>query len=112
CRASVGPSVTYTNFFSAAVLPVNLPAGLTWGVAPDIGTPYSMMYLFNIQRQLGTGSTLEIGYNGALHRHLQNQNNGAGLLPYNAPGVPLGTNVTPAARAPYPEFPADRKSVV
>ena len=46
------------------------------------------------------------GYNGALHRHLQNQNNGAGLLPYNAPGVPLGTNVTPAARAPYPEFPA------
>jgi hypothetical protein len=100
------PTVTYKNFFNSSILPVLLPAGLTWGVAPDIGTPYSMMYLFNIQRQLGSSSTLEIGYNGALHRHLQNQNNGAGLLPYNAPGVPPGTNVAPAARAPYPEFPA------
>jgi len=111
-RASQVPStggvstVTYQNFFSTATLPVLLPAGLTWGVAPDIGTPYSIMYLFNIQRQLGDSSTLEIGYSGALHRHLQNQNNGAGLLPYNAPGVPPGTNVAPALRAPYPEFPA------
>jgi hypothetical protein len=100
------PTVTYNNFFDSSVLPVLLPAGLTWAVAPDIGTPYSMMYLFNIQRQLGNSTTLEAGYNGALHRHLQNQNNGAGLLPYNAPGVPPGTNVPPAARAPYPEFPA------
>src|SRR5712691_289232 len=100
------PTVTYKNFYSAAILPVLLPAGLTWGVAPDIGTPYSMMYLFNIQRQLGDSSTLEIGYSGALHRHLQNQNNGAGPLPYNAPGVPPGTNVLPALRSPYPEFPA------
>jgi hypothetical protein len=105
---SVGgvPTVTYHNFYDASTLPVLLPAGLTWGVAPDIGTPYSMMYLFNIQRQIGNGSTLEVGYNGALHRHLQNQNNGAGLLPYNAPGVPPGTNVAPALRAPFPEFPA------
>jgi hypothetical protein len=65
------PTVTYHNFYDASVLPVILPAGLTWGVAPDIGTPYSMMYLFNIQRQIGNGSTLEVGYNGALHRHLQ-----------------------------------------
>jgi hypothetical protein len=100
------PTVTYNNFFSSAVLPVILPAGLTWGVTPNIGTPYTMMYLFNIQRQLGSSSTLEIGYNGDLHRHLQNQNNGAGLLPYNAPGVPPGINVAPALRAPYPEFPA------
>src|SRR5215472_1715454 len=52
---SVGgvPTVTYHNFYDASVLPVILPAGLTWGVAPDIGTPYSIMYLFNIQRQIG-----------------------------------------------------------
>jgi len=111
-RASQVPAVggrpiyTYNNFFSSAILPIPLTAGLTWGVAPNIGTPYTMMYLFNIQRQLGNSSTLEIGYNGALHRHLQNQNNGAGLLPYNAPGVPVGTNVAPALRAPYPELPA------
>jgi hypothetical protein len=102
------PKYTYQNFYSSAILPVLLPAGLTWGVAPDIGTPYSMMYLFNIQRQLGDSSTLEIGYNGAAHRHLQNQNNGAGLLPYNYPGVPPGTGADagPVFRAPYPEFPA------
>jgi hypothetical protein len=97
------PTVTYQNFFPT-VRPVLIPPGLTWGVTPDIGTPYAMMYLFNIQRQLGSGSTLEVSYNGVLDRHLQNQNNGAGLLPYNYPGLPPGTNVTPAQRAPYPEF--------
>jgi hypothetical protein len=91
------PTITYKNFYSGAILPVRMDAGLTWGVAPDIGTPYSMMYLFNIQRQLGNNTTLEIGYNGALHRHLQNQNNGAGLLP----GITAAVT-----RAPYPEYAA------
>src|SRR5262249_37184102 len=77
--------------------PVRLTPGLTWAVSPDIGTPYSMMYLLNIQRQLGASSTLELNYNGALHRHLQNQQNGAGLLP----GITAA-----ASRAPYPEFAA------
>jgi hypothetical protein len=54
---------------------------------------------------LGSSTTLEVGYNGALHRHLQNQNNGAGLLPYNAPGVPAGITAA-TARAPYPEYAA------
>src|SRR6266849_6393848 len=99
------PPVTYNNFFSRAVLPVPISPGLTWGVAPDIGTPYSMMYLFNIQRQLGSSSTIEVGYTGVQHRHLQNQNNGAGLLPYNAPGVHSGITSS-TARAPYPEFAA------
>ncbi len=98
------PTVTYLNFFSRATLPVQIPPGLTWGVMPDIGTPYAMNYVFNIQRQLGSGSTLEVGYNGLLDRHLQNQNNGAGLLPYNYPGLPPGTNLPNTARAPYPEF--------
>jgi len=101
----IAPTVTFGNFFSNAVLPVRLTPGLTWGVIPDIGTPYSMMYLFNIQRQLGSNTTLEVGYNGVLDRHLQNQNNGAGLLPYNAPGVPAGITAA-AARAPYPEYAA------
>jgi len=104
---SVGgkPTVTYLNFFNASVLPVSLPAGLTWGVAPDIGTPYSMMYLFNVQRQLGSNSTLELGYNGALHRHLQNQNNGAGPLPYNAPGVPPRNQRRPRGALALPRVP-------
>ncbi len=91
------PTVTYGNFFNPSVLPIRLTPGLTWGVSPDIGTPYSMMYLFNIQRQLGSSTTLEIGYNGVVSRHLQNQNNGAAPLP----------GITPiATRNPYPEFPA------
>ncbi len=91
------PTVSYANFYNSAILPVKLTPGLTWGVSPDIGTPYSMMYLFNIQRQFGSGTTLEVGYNGVASRHLQNQNNGAGLLP----------GITAAAtRAPYPEFAA------
>jgi len=99
----VAPSVTYLNFINLANLPVLIPPGLTWGVAPDIGTPYAMNYIFNIQRQLGANSTLEVGYNGLLDRHLQNQNNGAGLLPYNAPGVAPGITAA-TARAPYPEY--------
>jgi hypothetical protein len=91
------PTVTYSNFYSSATLPVHLTPGLTWGVSTDIGTPYSMMYLFNIQRQLGSSATLEMGYTGLLDRHLQNQNNGAGLLP----GI-----TSAVSRAPYPEFAA------
>jgi hypothetical protein len=89
------PSLTYQNFYSSKVLPVSIPIGLVWGVIPDIGTPYSMMYLFNVQRQLSNNTTLEAGYNGVLDRHLQNQNNGAGLLPGITP---------PQSRAPYPEY--------
>jgi len=89
------PSLTYQNFYSSASLPSKIPVGLVWGVIPDIGTPYSMMYLFNVQRELGSNTTLEAGYNGVLDRHLQNQNNGAGLLPGITP---------PQTRAPYPEF--------
>ncbi|HLK49161.1 MAG TPA: carboxypeptidase-like regulatory domain-containing protein [Bryobacteraceae bacterium] len=102
-NVGIAPTVTYANFFSRASLPVLIPPGLTWAVAPDIGTPYAMNYVFNVQRQLGANSTLEAGYNGLLDRHLQNQNNGAGLLPYNAAGVAPGIT-SPAARAPYPEF--------
>ena len=91
------PTVTYLNFFNSSILPIRLTPGLTWGVTPDIGTPYSMMYLFNIQRQLGSNSTLEIGYNGVASRHLQNQNNGAAPLP----GI-----TAVATRSPYPEIPA------
>ena len=91
------PTVTYGNFFNPNILPIRLNPGLTWGVMPDIGTPYSMMYLFNVQRQLGSGTTLEVGYNGVQSRHLQNQNNAAAPLP----GI-----TAVATRSPYPEIPA------
>jgi Carboxypeptidase regulatory-like domain/TonB-dependent Receptor Plug Domain/TonB dependent receptor len=92
------PNITFTNFYSSAVLPVQLPAaGLAWGVIPDIATPYTMMYLVNIQRQFGQGTTLEAGYNGTLSRKLQAQISANG-------GVP---GITAAqTRVPFPEYPA------
>ena len=100
------PTLSYANSYDPTQLPYKFNPGLTWAIQHDIATPYSMMFLFNIQRQIGNNTTLEVGYNGALHRHLQNQNNGDGLLPYNAPGVAPGTNVAPADRPPYREYAA------
>ena len=92
------PTTTFNNFYSTAVLPVVLPsAGLLWGVLPDIATPYSMTYLFNIQRQIGQSTILEVGYNGMLSRKLQAQVNANG-------GVPGITAVQ--TRVPFPEYPA------
>ncbi len=91
------PTLSYLNFYNPASLPYRLDPGLTWAVGTDLHTPYSMMYLFNIQRELGNSSTLEVGYTGVLHRHLQIQTN------LNSP-VPGITAVQ--TRAPYPEFAA------
>jgi Carboxypeptidase regulatory-like domain/TonB-dependent Receptor Plug Domain len=90
------PEFTYQNFFNSSVLPAPVATlGLTWGIDPNIATSYSMSYLFNVQRQLGSSSTLEIGYAGQLSHRLQNLVNANGPLP--------GTTAA-ATRAPYPEF--------
>src|SRR5205085_10471795 len=79
-----------------AVLTVPVPTmGLTWGIDPNIATSYSMMYLLNVQRQIGSNSTLEVGYNGVQSRKLQNLVNANGPVP--------GTTAA-SGRAPYPEF--------
>jgi hypothetical protein len=90
------PSVNYQNFVDAAQLPITIsPAGLTWGVDPNLPSTYSMMYLLNVQRQIGNATTLEVGYNGVQSRHVDLLNN------QNQP-VP---GVTPfPGRAPYPEL--------
>jgi hypothetical protein len=89
------PIYDYTNFLNLASLPAPVTTSLTWGVDPNLRTTYSMNYLLNIQRTLGSGSTLEIGYNGSLSRKL-------GLLSNQNAPVP---GITPfGARAPYPEW--------
>lgn len=95
--ATTAPTVALNNFFNSKVLPVTLAPGLLWAVSQDLNTPYSMMYLLNIQRTLGPGSTLEVGYTGVLHRHLQNQQNAAAGLP----GITAAT-----LRSPYPQYAA------
>jgi hypothetical protein len=89
------PTLTYGNSYSTAILPVPLNPGLTWAVDQNIHTPTSMMYLLDVQRQLGGSTTLEAVYQGVLHRHLQNQ--------YNADGGVPGVSAA-QTRVPYPMF--------
>ncbi len=90
------PTIGYTNFISAAQLPVNVTAGLIWGTAPNLATAYTMDYFFDIQRTLGKGATLEVGYNGSESRKLE--------APYQS-GCPDPVRNGPwLTRAPYPEF--------
>ena len=92
------PTLSYANFLNGTSLPIKLNAGLTWGAAPNLPTTYSMMYLVNVQRKLGRGTTLEVGYNGVEDRHLDYLNN------ENEPIAIPGVVSTYALQAPYPEF--------
>jgi Carboxypeptidase regulatory-like domain len=101
-RASVIPSTLYTqpqigftNFLNASQLPVNVTAGLIWGTAPNLATAYTMNYLFNVQRVLSKGATLELGYNGTESRKLQMLTNQNAPIPGNGPAI---------TRFPYPSF--------
>ena len=89
------PNTSWYNFLDPSQLPVRVASAYLWGVVPEVATPYSMMYLFNIQRTLTQNSSLEIGYNGALHRKVQ------GLQNRNAP-IPGTTNIL--LRRPAPEY--------
>lgn len=89
------PNTSWYNFLDPAQLPVRVASAYLWGVVPEVATLYSMMYLFNIQRTLTQNSSLEIGYNGALHRKVQ------GLQNRNAP-IPGTTNII--LRRPAPEY--------
>jgi hypothetical protein len=87
---------TYTNFINTANLPVTIPIGLTWGAAqhlPDSGT---QQFVLNVQRTIGTSSTLEVGYSGSVSRHL------AFLLDENQ-GI-LNAGLPVVKRLPYPEW--------
>jgi hypothetical protein len=89
------PNFSYSNFINASSLPVQIPAGLTWGADYNLPTTYSMTYLLNVQRALGHTTTVEAGYTGTLSRHTANLINAAQPLP--------GTSAV-VTRLPYPEF--------
>ncbi len=91
------PTIAYQNFINTSALPVTIPIGLTWGADHILPTTYSMQYILNIQRTLGSSTTLEVGYNGSESRHLD------ALINENAP-IP-GTAAV-LTRLPYPEFAA------
>jgi hypothetical protein len=61
----------------------------------DRRTPYSMQWLFNVQRELAANLTLEAGYVGSISRHLESYRGVSAAVP--GPG-------TVASRSPYPNF--------
>jgi hypothetical protein len=97
-RANVEiPDLTYKTFIGAATFPWVLPASpFLWSVKYNVRDTYSMMYLFNLQRELGASTILEAGYNGSVSRRLQ------GLMDTNQP-MP-GTTGSQNSRTPFPEF--------
>ncbi|MCX6636359.1 MAG: carboxypeptidase-like regulatory domain-containing protein, partial [Acidobacteria bacterium] len=91
------PDLNFNNFLTSATFPWVLPASPNlWGVKPNVRNTYSMMYLFNIQRELSRSTVLEVGYNGSLSRNVQ------GLQDTNQ-AVP-GTVGNQIVRSPFPEF--------
>jgi hypothetical protein len=73
-----------------------VPPTLTWAAAYDHATPRTWQYLVNVERQLATNWSVEIGYLGSQSRHLY----GFQTLNQAAPG-PINSI---SSRVPYPTF--------
>jgi hypothetical protein len=74
--------VTWSNAIpggSGSVVQVPPPFALT--AAYDHATPYSIQYLLNVQRQLGSNWSLEVGYLGSQSHHLYGFQNVNQALP-------------------------------
>jgi hypothetical protein len=61
-------------------------------------TPYSIQYLFNIERELGGDTALEIGYIGSVSRRLEM------LRAFNEAYPTADPTLSVAIRSPYPEL--------
>jgi hypothetical protein len=75
---------------------VQVPATVGFMDAPEGTTPYSMQYMFNIQRQFAGNWLIEAGYLGGVSHHLQ------GLMNSNQ-GIP-GTVGSAVSRRPWTDF--------
>ncbi len=90
-------TVNYDNAFpstSGLTVPVGPP--YAYSDNPLHHTPYTMQYLFNIQRQFGANWSVEVGYLGSVSHHLYgfwNQNE----------GIPSPTG-TAASHLPFGDF--------
>lgn len=62
----------------------------------DRHTPYSIQYMFNIQRELGQETVIEVGYLGSVSHHLER------MRAFNE-AIP-GATGSVKSRQPYPEF--------
>ena len=78
---------------------VNLGPGTAYANAVSHKTSYTQQYLLNIQQQVGQDWSFELGYQGALHRHLYGFRNANQATPYGYIGT--GTSSSVASRTPF-----------
>ena len=95
------PDLRWANSLGGGGLAASLPAQPYSFANPyDRRTPYTMQYMLNVQRELGGGSVLEVGYLGSLSRHLESLRAINESIPVN----PVLDNRSLALRRPFPEF--------
>ena len=94
-QASSTNSVTWANATPGGGVAA-VPPTLSWAAAYEHTTPRTWQYLVNVERQLATNWSVEVGYLGLQSRHLY----GFQTLNQAAPG-PINSI---SSRVPYPTF--------
>jgi hypothetical protein len=122
---NIGSRVSYTN---QNVTSPGTASNLTWNTASPFSAPgtvstlplntnwfansvthhtsYTEQMLLNIQQQIGRNWSFEVGYQGALSRHLYGFINANQVTPFGLLGTPLGysstgAKTTPCSRTPF-----------
>ena len=91
------PNLTWQNALSSFTGAVaQVPTPYAFANKYDRRTPYTMQYLFNVQRELGRDLVFEGGYLGSVSHHLE----GLRAINETIPGTVGSVN----SRAPYPNF--------
>jgi len=77
----------------------NLPPSTAFANAVSHKTSYTQQFMLNVQRQVGQDWSFEMGYQGALSRHLYGFKNANVATPYGYIGTGTATSV--ASRTPF-----------
>lgn len=99
--SQVTPQLNWNNGLASiagGVANVNRP--YTFANPYDRRTPYTLQYLINIQREFSNNLVLEVGYLGSVSRRLE----GLRAINESIPVDPNVSNLSLAARSPFPEF--------
>ena len=90
----------FLNWNNAIPQSGNLPPRpYTFANPYDRRTPYSIQYMFNVQRELPGNTLFEIGYLGSVSRRLEALRSANEALP-----APRSSGLSVAQRSPFPNF--------
>ncbi len=95
------PNLTWANSLaSIAGGLANVPRPYTFANPYDRRTPYTMQWMFNVQRELPRGTSLEAGYLGSVSHHLESLR----AVNETLPADPRVDRRSIPDRAPFPNF--------